>query len=324
MFLRLSIFATFAFHSLLVAGQSPVDSAPLSPEELKQYSIELESRNIDLTQHQRTTLLDALQDKERKIPSEIKDSLLPILRGTDERIPVMAIQILLSSKETREAFADHADPVIRFIVNYQLAKTGDAKSSERLFKMMHDTSMSRQDARFIKTQFLVCGLNPKTDNANAILKHLKKLARPFPLLQPGDAVPDFQFTDVDGKTSKLKDLQGKIVIIHFWAQWCGPCMAQMDALCARLGKLPADKVVILFVNLDFDLKTFEAERKKLTLPCRHICDTAAVRGTIPVTFGVNYIPVDVVIDAHGKIAAYDLNAVSDAGALKAIGSRTKR
>ena len=72
MFLRLSIFAAFAFHSLLAAGQSPVDSAPLSPEELKQYSIELESRNIDLTQHQRTTLLDAIQDKERKIPERSK------------------------------------------------------------------------------------------------------------------------------------------------------------------------------------------------------------------------------------------------------------
>ena len=111
----------------------------------------------------------------------------------------MAILILLGTKETREAFADHADPVIRFSVNYELAKTGDAKSSERLFKMMHDTSMSRQDARLIETQCVVFGLNPKNDDANAILERLQKLARPFPLLQPGDAVPDFQFTDLDEK-----------------------------------------------------------------------------------------------------------------------------
>jgi peroxiredoxin len=190
--------------------------------------------------------------------------------------------------------------------------------------MMHDTSMSRQDARFIKTMFLTCGLNPKNDSANAILEHLQKLARPFPLLQPGDAVPDFQFTDVDGKTSKLKDLQGKIVIIHFWATDCLPCMAQMGALCARLRKLPADKVDILLVSLDFDLEAFEAVRGMLSLPCRHICDTKTTRGTIPETFGINQIPIDVVIDADGKIAAYDLNAVSDAGELKAIESRTKR
>ena len=101
-------------------------------------------------------------------------------------------------------------------------------------------------------------------------------------------------------------------------------MAEMDAICVRLGKLPADKVAVLFVNLDFDREAFEAERKKLTLPCRHICDTKGVGGTIPVTFGINDIPVNVVIDADGKIAAYDLNAVSDAGALKAIESRTKR
>ena len=52
--------------------------------------------------------------------------------------------------------------------------------------------------------------------------------------------PDIGFTGPDGKTMKLADLKGQVVVVNFWATWCGPCKEEMPSLAA-LQKDYADK-----------------------------------------------------------------------------------
>jgi thiol-disulfide isomerase/thioredoxin len=56
------------------------------------------------------------------------------------------------------------------------------------------------------------------------------------------AAPDIPFTGPDGKTMKLADLKGQVVVVNFWATWCGPCKEEMPSL-AKLAKDYADKGV---------------------------------------------------------------------------------
>jgi peroxiredoxin len=76
--------------------------------------------------------------------------------------------------------------------------------------------------------------------------------------------PDFSLTTVDGKTIKLSELAGKVVILDFWATWCPPCRATVPELKELVAKYPADKLVVISVSADRDdakWRSYIAEKK---------------------------------------------------------------
>lgn len=68
-----------------------------------------------------------------------------------------------------------------------------------------------------------------------------------PRLQPGDLAPDFAVRTPDGKTLRLSDLRGKLVLLDIWATWCGPCVAAMPHNSELATKFAANDFVLLAV-----------------------------------------------------------------------------
>lgn len=67
--------------------------------------------------------------------------------------------------------------------------------------------------------------------------------------------PDFSLVDVDGKTHKLSDYRGKVVMINFWATWCPPCRFELPSMERAYNELKKHDVEFLAINLGEDADT---------------------------------------------------------------------
>ena len=124
-------------------------------------------------------------------------------------------------------------------------------------------------------------------------------------IKEGVAAPDFTGELMDGTSITLSELQGKPVIINFWATWCGPCVKEMPAF-ERLKDDFGDKIGIIAVNCGDDAETVKdfVEENGYTFPV--VLDEEY---SISMLYPTNSIPYTVVLDAEGKVTHISTGAL---------------
>lgn len=124
-------------------------------------------------------------------------------------------------------------------------------------------------------------------------------------IKEGVAAPDFTGELMDGTSITLSELQGKPVIINFWATWCGPCVKEMPAF-ERLKDDFGDKIGIIAVNCGDDAGTVKdfVEENGYTFPV--VLDEEY---SISMLYPTNSIPYTVVLDAEGKVTHISTGAL---------------
>ena len=124
-------------------------------------------------------------------------------------------------------------------------------------------------------------------------------------IKEGVQAPDFTGELIDGTSITLSELQGKPVIINFWATWCGPCVKEMPAF-ERLKDDFGDKIGIIAVNCGDDAGTVKdfVEENGYTFPV--VLDEEY---SISMLYPTNSIPYTVVVDAEGKVTHISTGAL---------------
>jgi thiol-disulfide isomerase/thioredoxin len=129
-----------------------------------------------------------------------------------------------------------------------------------------------------------------------------------PLLANGKPAPDFTTVSPDNKPVKLSDFRGKVVVLDFWATWCGPCMQAMPSTNKIAREFKDKEVIVLGVNVsDEKQKCMDwIKEKQKTYESMIFVHAPALEGKEDISstlYGVSGIPTQFVIDRSGVIRA---------------------
>jgi len=112
--------------------------------------------------------------------------------------------------------------------------------------------------------------------------------------------PDFTLLNPDGKNVSLKDFRGKLVLVNFWASWCGPCRAEMPSMERLYLEHKAAGFEILAVNVKDKRSDALAMAKQLKLSFPIVLDPA---GDVGQLYGAWGMPATYLIDRNGNVLA---------------------
>lgn len=122
----------------------------------------------------------------------------------------------------------------------------------------------------------------------------------------GDMAPDFTMNDTDGNPFKLSSLQGKYVLVDFWASWCGPCRGENPNVVAAYNKFKNKNFTILGVSLDEKKEKWLEAIKSDNLTWKHVSDLQYWNNATVALYGYDGIPYNVLLDPQGKIIGTSL------------------
>ncbi len=134
----------------------------------------------------------------------------------------------------------------------------------------------------------------KTDAYKSVLN---KAFEKYNSLLPGQNAPDFQLTDLTGKSVSKKDFEGKILVVDLWATWCGPCKAESPYFEALAKEFANDKVAFISVCIDSKesvWRKYLEKHEKTSL--QYMADRSEFQNYL-----INGIPRFMVFDKDGKI-----------------------
>ena len=138
---------------------------------------------------------------------------------------------------------------------------------------------------------------------NAELARTYKLKVDPSLGWEGQVLPDFSSPvfDLEGNPILLAEYRGKVVLLDFWAVWCGPCLGEIPRIKAIYEKYHDKGFDVIGVSLDEDEAALRAYINENEMPWRHIFDAQKWPGDLVQQYGVRGIPAPFLIDRKGKV-----------------------
>jgi peroxiredoxin len=117
-------------------------------------------------------------------------------------------------------------------------------------------------------------------------------------LAPASVAPDFTLKSAEGRNLRLSEQRGRVVMVNFWATWCGPCKVEMPHLVRLYDKYKGAGFVLLGVNVDEDPKAAVALATRLGVTFPVLFDDGKAVSKL---YALDSMPSTVLIDRDGRV-----------------------
>ncbi|MCV9930167.1 TlpA family protein disulfide reductase [Flavobacterium sp. LS1R49] len=125
-------------------------------------------------------------------------------------------------------------------------------------------------------------------------------------LEIGDITPDIDLPDSKGNEVSLSSLRGSVILVDFWASWCGPCLKEQPELIKLYQNYPKN-FSIYGVSLDSKKALWLGAMAKLKQPWTQVSDLKLWNSPVVVNYKIQAIPFNLLIDKNGIILAKNIH-----------------
>lgn len=212
-------------------------------------------------------------------------------------------------KHKNEFFAHSHDEIAKALAAYANFPDALFLDGRALAQLLQDDAAKARFQQFVKMR------RAEDPDRQRALRYISR-----PELARARMAPPFAITTIDGQRVSMDDLQGKVVVLDFWATWCVPCREAMPHIRKIARMFQGQPLVILSVSLDTDeqkWKDFIGQNEMTWLQCRD----SGFGGPVAKLFGVTAIPHTFTIDADGVLQDEHIGDASIEGKLKKLVAR---
>ncbi len=234
---------------------------------------------------------------------------------------------LQGGKKTEVDLAPELKEFDALLAKYKGEKTDDVAQIQLMEAMLYlqvfnNTDKGVEMIKQLKTDYP--GTKP-AQNADRILDSVKQQAAAKKIqsgLAEGTKFPDFNEKDSTGKPLSIANYKGKVVLLDFWATWCGPCVHELPNVIKTYDTHHKQGFEIIGISLDKDQEKLASFTKEKNMTWVQYFDGLVWQNKLAVKYGVNSIPATYLLDGQGTIIGKDLrgedleNAVTKALAKK--------
>jgi len=234
---------------------------------------------------------------------------------------------LQGGKKTEADLAPELKEFDALLAKYKGEKTDDVAQIQLMEAMLYlqvfnNTDKGVEMIKQLKTDYP--GTKP-AQNADRILDSVKQQAAAKKIqsgLAEGTKFPDFNEKDSTGKPLSIANYKGKVVLLDFWATWCGPCVHELPNVIKSYDTHHKQCFEIIGISLDKDQEKLASFTKEKNMTWVQYFDGLVWQNKLAVKYGVNSIPATYLLDGQGTIIGKDLrgedleNAVTKALAKK--------
>ncbi len=235
-------------------------------------------------------------------------------KTAEQQLVALVEKVQAKLKAEKRTEADLADELKEFdalLAEHKNVKTEEVARILLMKAMLYLQVFQQPDkgvpmVRQLQKDYPDTEVAKRADSLLASIERQAEATKTKSQLVAGADFPNFEEKDINGKPLSIAAYKGRVVLVDFWATWCGPCVTELPNVLKAYEKYHSKGLEIVGISLDESEEKLRAFIKKENMSWAQFFDGKGWSNKLAGRYGVNSIPATYLLDKQGKITAKDL------------------